>query len=122
MTTTLKILFTLAALAAAPEAKLRPLDGESVQGKLTGLSATEVTIETSSGARSLPTAGVMWVELAAPTSAEKPAAWIELLDGSRIVATGYTAAGGKAQILLGSGQTVEAVSYTHLTLPTTERV
>ena len=49
----------------------------------------------------------MWVELSATAPAEMPAVWIELLDGSRVVAAGYSAAGGKAQILLGSGQTVQ---------------
>ena len=107
MTTTLTTLLTLAALAAAPEVKLRPLDGASVNGTLTKLSSANVKLETKDGEKSLPVAAIMWVEFAAALSNEQPTAWIELLDGSRIVATAYTAAGGRAQIVLASGQTVE---------------
>jgi len=110
LTSTLLGLLTLTTLAAAPEVKVRPLDGEAVQGKLAGLSPTQVAIETKAGPQVLPVAGVMWVEFAAAASAEKPAAWIELLDGSRVIAAGYTAASGKAQIQLLTGQTVEVAT------------
>ena len=104
MTTTLTTLLTLAALAAAPEVKLRPLDGEAVQGQLMELSSGKVKLQTKDGEKSLPIAGVMWLELAAASVREEPTAWLELLDGSRVVAAGYTAAAGKAEITLLSGQ------------------
>lgn len=107
MTTTLLTLLTLTSVAA-PDVTVRPLDGESIEGKLAELSPTQVTITTKSGPQSLPSAGVMWIELPAVTArGEKPAAWIELLDGSRIVTAGYTSSDGKAQLELLTGSTVE---------------
>src|SRR5262245_14390498 len=50
----------------------------------------------------------MWVEFPVASGAPKPTIWIELLDGSRVHATGYTAAEGKARIELTTGQIVEA--------------
>lgn len=107
---TLLTLLTLAAVAA-PDVTVRPLDGESIEGKLAELSAAQVTVETKSGPQSVPAAGVMWIELPAVTTpSEKPAAWIELLDGSRIVAASFTAAAGKAQLELLTGSTVEVAT------------
>jgi hypothetical protein len=107
LTTTLITWLTLATLAAAPEVKVRPLDGEAVPGKLTELSSAQVTIETKAGPQVLPVTSLMWVELPAASPLAKPAAWIELLDGSRVVAADYSAAGGKASIELLTGQTIE---------------
>jgi hypothetical protein len=110
LTTTLITLLTLTALAAAPEVKVRPLDGEALAGRLLELSAAQVIVETKSGPHLLPAASVMWVELPAASPANKPAVWIELLDGSRVVAAGYSAAAGKASIELLTGQTVEVAT------------
>jgi NPCBM/NEW2 domain len=115
LATTLLTLLTLTTLAAAPDAarpdvKVRPLDGEAVSGKLTELSAVQVTVQTKAGPQTLPAGGILWVELPDSPPLDKPAAWIELQDGSQAVAVNYTAAGGKARIDLTSGQTVEVAT------------
>ena len=110
MATPLITLLTLTTLAAAPDVKVRPLDGEPFSGKLTGLSSAQVTVETKAGSQTLPAASVMWGELPAASPINKPAVWIELLDGSRVVAAGYSAVGGKASIDLLTGQTVEVAT------------
>ncbi|HZN34911.1 MAG TPA: hypothetical protein VFB80_13875, partial [Pirellulaceae bacterium] len=109
MTTTAISLLALAALAAGPQVTVRPLAGESIAGELAHLAADKVTVQTSAGDKTLSAAELMWVEFPAQKPTEKPpSAWIELLDGSKLLATSFTAAAGKAQITLTSGQTVEA--------------
>jgi NPCBM/NEW2 domain-containing protein len=107
VTTFLLSLLSVAALAAEPEAALRPLDGESVKGRLIELSASKVTLETSAGRQQVDSSKLMWVELSPTTAAATVTTWIELLDGSRLHASGYTAAEGKARIELATGQSIE---------------
>lgn len=101
------MLVLTAALAAGADATVKPLAGESQQGELTALSATNVTVRSAGGEKSLPARELMWVELAEPLSDAKATIWIELLDGSRLNAVGYSVAGGKSKIELTSGQTAE---------------
>lgn len=96
-----------AALAAGADATLKPLAGESQQGELTALSATNVTVRAAAGEKSVSARELMWLELAPPLTDAKPTIWIELLDGSKLNAIGYTAADGKARVELTSGQTAE---------------
>jgi len=107
VTTTFLSLLALTALAAPPEATVRPLEGDSVKGRLTALSAAKVSLETPAGPQQFNTAKLMWIELPATAVVNKPAIWIDLLDGSRLVATTYTAAEGKARVSLATGQTIE---------------
>jgi len=109
---TLLSLVALSLLAAPPEVTLRPLEGESISGRLTALSGKQLTLQTKAGANnsdSAPweTAKLMWIELPASASAARPICWVDLLDGSRLQVAGYTAAEGKSQIQLTTGQTIE---------------
>src|SRR5688500_16268333 len=85
-------MLVLTAVAADPAASVRPLEGESVKGKVVELSATKVVVKTSSGPRELPTSQLMWVEWPVAPPLEKPSVWLDLLDGSRLVATSFTSA------------------------------
>jgi hypothetical protein len=105
-------LVALSLLAAPPEVTLRPLEGESTSGRLTELSGKQLTLQAKGGtnkseAAQWDTAKLMWIELPAAGTAAKPSVWIELLDGSRLQVSGYTAAEGKSQIQLTTGQTIE---------------
>jgi hypothetical protein len=105
--TTLLLLLAVSAIAAGPQATVRPLDGDSVKGRITALSADKVIVETSSAAQEFATSKLMWVEWITTPPAEKATIWIELLEGSRLNATGFTAAGGKSLIELATGQVLE---------------
>jgi len=99
--------FAMAAtLAAGPLVTVKPLVGESTKGALVELTTSKVVLD--GGAKALPAAELMWVEFPAPAKPpEKPAVWIELLDGSRLLATSYTTTGGKAKVELTMRQSVE---------------
>jgi hypothetical protein len=100
-------LIALSALAAGPQVAVRPLEGATSKGVLSQLTADKITIETPSGLQPFAAAQVMWVEFPAASTTEKPAVWVELLDGSKLMALRYTTAGGKAQVQLTSGQKIE---------------
>jgi len=107
LTLSLLSLTLIAALAAEPEVHVRPLEGENLTGRLVELSATKAVVKTANGQQDLATAKLMWVEFPAASPADKPTIWVELLDGSRLGAVGYTAAQGKAHIELATRQKVE---------------
>jgi hypothetical protein len=107
VTNPLLSLFTYALLAALPDVTVRPLEGESVRGKLTALSLTNVTIETIHGEQRLEATRLLSVEFPAKSSISKPAAWIELMDDSKVVATAFTASAGKARCEQSSQPAIE---------------
>jgi hypothetical protein len=107
LTTTVFSLTLLAALAAEPAATVKPIAGDSVRGELTGLTATEIKLKAASGERIYKANELMWVELGAEAAAEKPAMWVELVDGSKLQAAQYTVASAKARISLACGVTTE---------------
>ena len=102
----------LTAVAADSSAAVRPLEGDSVKGKVVELSATKVVVKTSTGPRELPTSQLMWVEWPAASPLDKPSVWLELLDGSRLAAKSFTSSGGQARIELASEQTIELPTRT----------
>lgn len=95
------------ALAAGPDVKVKLLAGESSAGRLAALATDKVVLVTGGSERTLAAAEVMWLEFPAAVTAKKPTTWIELLDDSKLQATSYTAAAGKARIELTCGQAVE---------------
>jgi hypothetical protein len=105
-------LVALSLLAAPPEVTLRPLEGEGTSGRLTALSGKQLTLVTKAGrvksaTEQWDTSKLMWLELPAAGTAARPSMWVELLDGSRLQVAGFTAAEGKSQIQLTTGQTIE---------------
>lgn len=97
--------FACAVLGA--DVTIQPLAGELLQGKLTALTIDALTIETPAGPRALQATDVLDVQWPTERLLDKPTVWVELLDGSRLLAEGYTAASGKASVQLVGGPTVE---------------
>lgn len=107
MTAALLHFAAIALLAAPPAVAVRPLEGEALHGQLTELSATSVKLQTTAGVKEAPTGQIMWLELTPRPVAEKPTVWLELLDGSKLAASAYTAESGKSHVTLVTGQQVE---------------
>jgi hypothetical protein len=105
MTSLAALAIALSALAA--DVTVKPLSGEPIEGRLTGLTTQEVTVETSSGQQRLAASDVMVIELPAEPSNAKPAIWVDLLDGSKLHAEAFTAASGKASVQLSGGVKLE---------------
>jgi hypothetical protein len=96
MTRRTAIVFAGLALFAATHARaevkvdveVETLAGGRITGAIAAISAEEITVRTAEGERKLPTAEVSRVAFPdAPAKDPKPAAWIELVDGSRLIAT-----------------------------------
>ena len=92
------------------DAKIKSLDGQTTEGSLTAVSAEKVSIQTASDVKELPTAEVLSIDLGRGKPTEKPSIWVDLLDGSKLLATSYTTKGGKATIELVGGQSIEAAT------------
>jgi len=96
-------------LATAPQFEGRTIDGQTVIGSVAELNADLLTIETAEGPVSLKTDRLLTIspreEPASPP--EEPAAWIDLIDGSSLVARDYRVSDGRARITLLDGQTAE---------------
>jgi hypothetical protein len=71
------------------------------------VTAEQLVVDTPAGPKQFAASDLLGVELAATRPADKPAVWIELLDGSKLMAATYTAAAGKASVLLVGGVTVD---------------
>jgi hypothetical protein len=96
-------------ISAAPQFEVQPLDGPQLTGRLVGLDAKQVVLDTPQGRVSLEIAKVASI---APK--EKPAALgrepgvrIELIDGSTLLAEQYTASQGRARIVFPGGEAIE---------------
>lgn len=107
-------IFALATAAApGPTATITPLAGEAVSGKLVRASGEHVAVETSSGPKEFAASELLSVEFAADGAASganassKPAVWIELVDGSKLLATTYSVRSASASIGLVGGAAVE---------------
>jgi hypothetical protein len=100
-------LFLALLVSAPPEFEVQPLDGPRLAGRLVAMDAKQVTVETSSGRVSLELAKV--ATLAAKSKPVPPAAkvWVDLVDGSSLVAQEYTVHEGVARITLSGGDALE---------------
>jgi hypothetical protein len=95
------------AMAAEPSITARPLEGDSIKGRLIDLGADVIKIAVGPDVRDLAPAKLMWIEFATPGVPPKPSIWLELVDGSRVSAVTYLAREGKATVGLATGQTIE---------------
>ena len=102
----------VAASLVGVQADVRPLSGPSIRGELVALAPEGIVVRVSGREHKLPTSGLWEVTFETPDAArtETPAVWIELTDGSRLLAAAYTATKGTAAVVLTSGQ--------HLSIPT----
>jgi hypothetical protein len=94
-------------LSAPPDFEVQPLEGPRLAGRLIGLDAKQVTVETSSGRVSLDLAKV--ASLSARSKPLPPPAkvWIDLVEGSALAAEEYTVHEGRARIALAGGDVLE---------------
>lgn len=94
--------------AAAPEPKfqLRTTSGESFAGALVEFSAQEIVLETASGRQAAATDNLLAITSETPPAApaENPSVWIELVDGSVLMAASYEVAEGQAKIKTLAGE------------------
>jgi hypothetical protein len=106
----LQPIFLVVALAAAPpEFTVQPLEGKPVVGSIVEVDNRHVTIEGPDGRVSLPIEKLLTIspkeKLADPKG--PPRVWVDLTDGSRILAEQYTVANGRARVKLLDGQSLE---------------
>ena len=97
-------------MAAGPEVELRTLDGGAVAGRVQNLSVEKITLETADGVAAFEAEKLLGLRLrekpAAP-AADATAVWIELTDGSTLLAKSFVVKKGVASVALADGQTVE---------------
>lgn len=96
----------VAAAAPGPQFQLRTTSGESLAGALVEFSAKEIVLETGAGRKKAPMESLVAIAPEAPPAApaENPSAWIELVDGSVLVASSYLVAEGQAKIKTLAGE------------------
>ena len=101
------VFLTLAALAAPPTVTVETADGATVEGAVVSLDGASVVVKTDDDKEHSFTRAQLRRITAGRQKTSPPAsaaAWIDLRDGSRLVASAYTAAAGKATIVLPSGE------------------
>ncbi len=88
---------------------VKPLTGPTIRAEWIGVEDSAVVVVQDGQTERLATAG-LW-EIVPVTPAEAPATlvtiWVELIDGSQLVATRYRVSDGLAQIKLTSGEELE---------------
>ena len=99
-----------APLAAAQRVTVETADGATTRGTIVSLDGTRVVLKTDNDkSQSFTRAQLRRIttgdQRASPP--ENATAWIDLVDGSRLVATTYTVAAGKATITLPSGESTQ---------------
>lgn len=108
------IFLSLLLSAVSPAFEVQTLDGRTLLGSLTELSADRLVLQTTNGPLSLETEKLLALSLkhSPAASSTAPGAWIELVDGSTIVALQYTVQGSQARIALLSGEVIETPAST----------
>ncbi|MGD0654455.1 MAG: NPCBM/NEW2 domain-containing protein [Thermoguttaceae bacterium] len=104
-----QIIFCLFLTGASPTFEVQTLDDRVISGTLAELTADGLTVETTAGKVFLETEKLLNVSLKQKPSAPvpPPGAWIELTDGSTIVARQYTVRGNRAAITLLNDEVLE---------------
>jgi hypothetical protein len=102
-------LCTAAAARGEAPVEVKTLAGPSHSGELVSLSATEIVVDVAGDRKTLPLKEVLRVAFpkAAVKPAEGTAAWIELIDGSKITGRSFQAAGSEATVELLAGGAVK---------------
>jgi NPCBM/NEW2 domain len=130
MTRTLTALAALLLLcryaSAAPEVQVNTIDGRAISGALKAIVKDGVTIESEGVESVVKSAELHSLSFKSTTEpqAEKPSAWIELVDGSRLPAASFLSKDGKVTITLVNGaelaltaKDVSSVRYSKLDQP-----
>jgi hypothetical protein len=103
------LIFSSVLLAAAPDAEVRTLRGETAKGTLHSVTEAAVVLESSAGRRDFPASDLLSVTIKADGTAPAGVAsvWLDLVDGSRLVGSNYSTTQGKAALTNLSGQAIE---------------
>jgi hypothetical protein len=103
------IIFCLLLTGGSPTFDVQTLDGRKVSGSLAELTADGLTVETDAGKVFLETEKLLEISLKHKPAAPivSPGVWIELTDGSTIVARQYTVRGDQASITLLDDEALE---------------
>ena len=103
----LALVLALAGATRGIEVVVEPQTGEKLEGELKSLTQDKVIVSTAAGEQTLAVKDVQSLQFAPAASADKAGAWLELLDGSQLVAHSYEAAEGQARAELLSGTPVQ---------------
>jgi hypothetical protein len=94
--------------ASPPTFEARTIAGRTQVGMLAELNEKQLGLAGPTGRADLELEQLAsLVQVGAPRTAELTQVWIELVDGSLVLAQQYTAAGGKARLILAGGRTIE---------------
>ncbi len=102
-------LMVLSALAAAPQFDVQLVDGTRVPGSLDRWDAAQLVVTGSAGRTVLDVGKLAAITPQKPPAspAAKPAAWVDLVDGSQLAAADYTAENGRAKIVFSASEALE---------------
>lgn len=104
------LIIALSLLTAGPDVELRTVDGRTLSGSLAELSVEKVAMETAEGPAAFDAEKLLALSLrekpAAPAAAAT-SAWIEMIDGSVLLAKSYATKNGAASVALADGSAVE---------------
>ena len=118
MPSSVAICLALTTLApAAVVVDVQTLDGRTLRGEVTAWTTDGITLLGKEGPQQLGRAELLGVrgaraaaipptEATGPTS-QWPAAWLELVDGTRLVGSGFTLADGSGRLRRTTGDDVE---------------
>jgi hypothetical protein len=103
------LLTTTLLLAASPEVTVTTLAGERVSGALAKFDTDGATIETASGSRTWSAADLLSLSVkgTAAFAENTSSAWLELIDGSQLLATDFVVAKGIARVTLVGGESLD---------------
>jgi hypothetical protein len=103
------ILLALFVFSAPPQFEVQPLEGQRLTGGLVALDGKQAVLETPAGRVSLELQKIACLAAKQKPAApgQEPRAWIDLTDGSTLLAGEYLAHGGTARITLLGGEVVE---------------
>lgn len=87
-------------LVAAPAAdvQVQLLRGDTVSGELIAVSAEKISVSVAGTSQVIPAPEALAVDFSPAMDQETPHIWLDLLDGSRVIAAGLSLSGGKATI------------------------
>jgi hypothetical protein len=98
--------------AGPPAVQVQTLSGESASGKLVELGPQRIGLESAKGRLTLETERVvaLWPVEVPAAAAGEPAAWVDLADGSSLLAASIASAGGKTRLGFGGDRSIELAS------------
>jgi hypothetical protein len=102
------LIVSMLLVASEPSVQVETLSGETFTGSLARITAAEVGLQTAEGPVTIQAARLKELVVSKPSSSDagEPAVQVELVDGSTLPATEYTAEEGRASVTRASGDAV----------------